>query len=193
VQHPLLDPVQTKASNVLELGSGTGLLPVLLYDLFASWIATDQYDNLKLLSRNIKENKADKLVKVQEVDWLHNVDSYKAGRRDRNETDIAYDLVVAVDCIYNEALVKPFVATLERYAVPSKTLVWVVIELRSSDTVRLSCRIFQVSAHFLGFRIGHRLLRRMAKPSRMGDMEVRRPSDGRKTRERFCGMGRLAH
>jgi predicted nicotinamide N-methyase len=47
-----------------------------------------------------------------------------------------YDLVLAVDCIYNENLVKPLVDTLNAYCPPGgNTVVWVVVELRSSDVV----------------------------------------------------------
>lgn len=47
-----------------------------------------------------------------------------------------YDLVLAVDCIYNENLVQPLVDTLAKYCQPGgRTIVWVVVELRSSDVV----------------------------------------------------------
>ncbi|KAK1924505.1 hypothetical protein DB88DRAFT_490695 [Papiliotrema laurentii] len=49
-----------------------------------------------------------------------------------------YDLVLAVDCIYNENLVKPLVDTLNAYCPPGgNTVVWVVVELRSSDVLTL--------------------------------------------------------
>lgn len=47
-----------------------------------------------------------------------------------------YDLILAVDCIYNENLVLPLVHTLAQYCPRGgKTVIWVVVELRSSDVV----------------------------------------------------------
>lgn len=46
-----------------------------------------------------------------------------------------YDLVVAVDCIYNEALIPPFLSTLEYYTTKGKTIALIVCELRSADVV----------------------------------------------------------
>jgi methylase of polypeptide subunit release factors len=126
----LIDFPKAKQASVLELGAGTGLCSVLLNEMFGAWIATDQYDNLKLIQRNLRENKLEDRVRVLEVDWFHSLQKRK--RRDEEEE---YDLVLAVDCIYNEALIKPLIATFDRYATRSKTLVWVVIELRSSDVV----------------------------------------------------------
>ena len=57
-------------------------------------------------------------------------------RQEENSLREGYDLVVAVDCIYNENLVRPLVDTLAQYCPRGgKTLVWVVVELRSSDVV----------------------------------------------------------
>lgn len=105
--------------------------------LFNSWTATDQYDNLKLLRRNVIESSLERStakISVQELDWMHSLDP-----RDRRDGQAqVYDLVMAVDCIYNEALVKPLVATFNKVATPERTLVWVVLELRSSDVVGCS-------------------------------------------------------
>ncbi len=58
-----------------------------------------------------------------------------------SEGEGKYDLVLAVDCIYNENLVQPLVDTLHAYCPRGgKTIVWVVVELRSSDVVSPSPR-----------------------------------------------------
>jgi len=106
------------------------LCSVLLSGLFGSWTATDQYDNLKLIQRNLRENRLEDKVRVKEVDWFQSLQKTNQ-REERDE----YDLILAIDCIYNEALIKPLVATFDRYAIRGRTLVWVVIELRSSDVV----------------------------------------------------------
>ncbi|KAG7580170.1 hypothetical protein FFLO_00141 [Filobasidium floriforme] len=130
---PLINPTLAKTSSVLELGAGTGLSSVLLHEIFGSWTATDQYDNLKLISRNLKENKLEDVVGIKEVDWFQSLE--KASQSSHRQEGGEYDLVLAIDCIYNEALIKPLVATFDRYTMRRKTLVWVVIELRSSDVV----------------------------------------------------------
>ena len=137
---PLLDPMRAKSTSVLELGAGTGLSSILLHGIFGQWTATDQYDNLKLISRNLRENGLEDVVRVKEVDWFRSLDKPTTTVRSGSDGEglggeEGYDLVLAIDCIYNEALIKPLVATFDRYAMKGRTLVWVVIELRSSDVV----------------------------------------------------------
>jgi 16S rRNA G966 N2-methylase RsmD len=135
----LINYPKAKEASVLELGAGTGLCAVLLNELFRSWTATDQYDNLKLIQRNLRENKLEDKVRVKEVDWFQGLQ--KTNQREEQD---GYDLVLAIDCIYNEALIKPLVAIFDRYATRGRTLLWVVIELRSSDVVS-SCLDQQLS------------------------------------------------
>lgn len=135
---------KASSSRVLELGAGTGVLGILLHQLFASWTASDQYDNLKLISRNVKHNGEPKNLQVEEVDWVDiHKEKMKADKKYNGSEDAGrrkgsaeeYDLIVAVDCIYNEALIPPFVSALEHYATKGKTIVMVVCELRSADVV----------------------------------------------------------
>lgn len=129
-------PTALERSLVLELGSGTGVLAVLLHRLVARWTASDQFDNLKLIQRNVRLNDIESgvgRVEVEEIDWIaceREMDANKVV----SEAD-HYDLVLAVDCIYNEALSRPLARTLTRYTMPEKTACLVVAELRSSDVV----------------------------------------------------------
>ncbi|GHJ86269.1 hypothetical protein NliqN6_2671 [Naganishia liquefaciens] len=141
---PFLTFDKAASSRVLELGAGTGVLGILLHELFASWTATDQYDNLKLISRNVKHNGEPKNMQIEEVDWvdLHKekvqADKKHAGSQHAARTRFLaeeYDLIMAVDCIYNEALIPPFVSALEHYTIKGKTIVMVVCELRSADVM----------------------------------------------------------
>lgn len=142
---PFMSVEKASASKVLELGAGTGVLGILLHQLFGTWTASDQYDNLKLISRNVKHNGEPKNLRVEEVDWVDvHQEWIKAGQehtgsdagRRKNPTE-EYDLIMAVDCIYNEALIPPFVSTLERYTTTGKTIAMVVCELRSADVVSI--------------------------------------------------------
>ncbi|KAK8846569.1 hypothetical protein IAR55_005655 [Kwoniella newhampshirensis] len=102
------------------------------------------------LHRKEKEKKAAKSngetrldVRLEEIDWIAVSEETKRqhGRGQSHhahdgEEELVYDLVLAVDCIYNEHLVRPLVDTLARYCpVGGKTVVWVVVELRSADVL----------------------------------------------------------
>ena len=120
-ERPLIDPKVLKASSVLELGAGTGLLATLLSPLCGRYTASDRLENLALVRRNLELNKVK--AELAEIDW-----------EEPGQGDALYDLILAVDCIYNESLVIPLVNTINRYMSPS-TIAWVVVELRSSDVV----------------------------------------------------------
>ena len=121
-------------ASVLELGSGTGVLAALLGPLSKSWLATDIFSLLPLIDKNIKRNwpaKSSAKVEVRELDWTW---SRKELERNFPGSKETWDLVIAVDCLYNEALVQPFVDTLD--ALPCRVVI-VVSELRSSDVMQL--------------------------------------------------------
>lgn len=147
------DAAALASSKVLELGAGTGVLAALLGPLCQSYTASDRLENLKLVQRNIALNAAQPTVKtgsrvprldktsaatvhLEEIDW-EAVSKRRKQESSRSPNADGYDLVIAVDCIYNENLVQPLVDTLAHYCPPgSKTVAWVVAELRSSDVVR---------------------------------------------------------
>lgn len=170
------------------------------------YIASDRYENLKLLQRNLQENglispptspkqrkrelattseesvistststdirslkykgkgketkenpsqKGKGKVNIEEIDWevvsknrqrrLNDLFKYNVKEKvkdmdgvektERTDLDLHLDLILAVDCIYNESLVIPLIDTFCEYAKRGKTVVWVAVELRSSDVV----------------------------------------------------------
>ncbi|KAF1344283.1 hypothetical protein BDV97DRAFT_305419 [Delphinella strobiligena] len=115
-------------ATVLELGSGiAGIVPVLLAPKIARYIASDQSYALKLLKENVDSNspiqvgsraqqKTPRRVKVEParnitvvpLDWeTDDVESLLK----TNGANEGLDLLLACDCIYNYALIKPFVQT----------------------------------------------------------------------------------
>lgn len=154
----LSDP--SRKPSVLELGTGTGLLPVLLHPLFSRYVTSDRLENLKLVAKNLRVNGVrivggapavmsppsspkiqkrrlkqdvteDSVVEIEEIDW-EALPKWKPGQMVQD--GMHFDLVLAVDCIYNEHLTGPLVEALATYCGP-KTMVWVVAELRSADVV----------------------------------------------------------
>lgn len=182
----LLDPDRLRQARVLELGSGTGLLAVLLSPLVKEWTASDLLENLGLVQRNLELNqvpysgsfgrashpgdatsksstakssrkappkpvpKTDSPktpnVRLEEINWVA-----VSPTRSSIPAIEAYDLILAVDCIYNSALVQPLINTLACYTRPFPlstdasgpsdpeqrgTVVWVVVELRESGVLQ---------------------------------------------------------
>ena len=134
----LFDFTLLARSSVLELGCGTGLLAILLSPLCRSYTASDLLVNLQLCTRNLQLNSINmdagegSRVSMEEIDWF----DMSAERKCDTDNQEGYDLILAVDCVFNEALAGPLVDTLTRYCrAGSRTIALVVVELRSSDVV----------------------------------------------------------
>ncbi|EGG06143.1 uncharacterized protein MELLADRAFT_63443 [Melampsora larici-populina 98AG31] len=144
--------------RILELGSGTGALAVLCNKMFpsdsqSSWTVSDQSSLLSTISRNLTLNKLTHVnefqhpsqYQVEEIDWLEiEKDWMKINLKpDLDEIQSSYDLILAIDCLYNESLILPFLHTLDHIAKPqssdgrSATLVLIVSQLRSEEVMRL--------------------------------------------------------
>ncbi|WVW78970.1 hypothetical protein I302_100933 [Kwoniella bestiolae CBS 10118] len=175
--NPVFDSAILRGSSILELGSGTGLLAVLLCRLCRTYTSSDRLENLKLVKRNLELNgistdtevsplgkergplkmsmngknrsyAADQRrprVNLEEIDWVDVSQERKSHPERWTSTSISregketkYDLILAVDCIYNEYLVQPLIDTLAKYCQPGgRGVVWVVVELRSPDVLTL--------------------------------------------------------
>lgn len=114
------------------------MLAMLLSPLCASYTATDLYENLRLVSRNLEMNKrihgkpaqGTELV-LEELDWVATSTKSEGG-----VSGGGYDLVLAVDCIYNDYLAGAFIDTLSNLCTEGgSTLALVIVELRSADVV----------------------------------------------------------
>lgn len=146
----LFTPSLLANAEILELGGGTGVLSTLLAPLVGSWTVTDIPELLPLIQKNHNRNHqrlASSNVDVLELDWTWTEQQFQ-----KNAKQVAnhqYHLVFAVDCLYNESLVQPFVNTLNRI---NTKFVVVVSELRSADVLRMFLEIWLESGNWTVYR-----------------------------------------
>ena len=148
-------------SQVLELGCGvSGIVAVVLAPRIGRYIATDQEYVFKLLKQNVVGNAPKRKVsgkakprgclitksniEVIALDWesdsVSNV-SMLGGKSINGGPVKAVDAIIACDCIYNEALIDPFVRTCGEVSesskefCPEKPTVCIIAQQLRSDTV----------------------------------------------------------
>lgn len=107
-----------KESHVLELGAGiSGLVPLMLVPRVKEVVATDQQYALNILRENVQANTATNTkprhsktdsanIAVLSLDWEAN--DFASTLRSHGQRE-AFDAVVACDCVFNYALIEPFV------------------------------------------------------------------------------------
>lgn len=165
-------------SQVLELGCGiSGIVPIVLLSKIARYIATDQEYVFKLLKQNIEGNlpKQKPSTKQKAVgkssaasvsrDQQSNIDIIALDWETSSVSNLSaligtgsgckaqgINVVLACDCIYNEALIEPFVRTCVDLCQPapaSTPTVCVIAQQLRSDLV------FQawLSAFHIVFRV----------------------------------------
>jgi 2-polyprenyl-3-methyl-5-hydroxy-6-metoxy-1,4-benzoquinol methylase len=149
-QNDLFMPELLVNAKVLEVGGGTGVLSTLLAPCVKSWMVTDIAELLPLIQKNHRKNKeriafAD--VELAELDWTWTTPQYERNAKQINGQ--RYDLVLAVDCLYNEALVQPFVQTLNRL---NCKYVVVVSELRSAEVLQMFLELWLASGPWTVYR-----------------------------------------
>lgn len=136
-------------STVLELGCGvSGILGLTVSTKVRSYIATDQEYVFKLLKQNLEANstqssfsrdskqqgrkavarrmvRASTNIEVVALDWESSLISSLPslfGLGSSNSTDRSdIDVIVACDCVFNEALIDPFVGTCDTLCRLAKT------------------------------------------------------------------------
>lgn len=136
-------------SNVLELGAGTGLLALALGPLVARYTATDLDFLVPLMRKNFTLNDTPETVFAEPLDWIA-LQSLPAAKR---PSPAGVSLVLAVDTLYNPALVPSFVAALEHYT-SGGACALVVCELRSEDVIRDFLEAWLSSGKWQIYRIG---------------------------------------
>ncbi|KAF8204866.1 putative methyltransferase-domain-containing protein [Pholiota molesta] len=118
-------PEYFKNKNVLELGSGTGLVGLAIGAFgFATtvWI-TDQAPLLPIMNRNILLNKLEERVHVAELNWGASIPA-----------DIPRpDVIIAADCVYFEPAFPLLVQTLSDLAEASTEILFCYKKRRKAD------------------------------------------------------------
>ncbi|KAF1945005.1 hypothetical protein EJ02DRAFT_451846 [Clathrospora elynae] len=172
-QNHLLD----STSTIVELGTGvSGIVALTLGPRVAKYTATDQDYVLKLLRLNVAENLDTVLPKVA-TKKDKGSKTNKKGVADKRESRIAVqaldwetdhvsrvegvDLVIACDCIYNEALIEPLNSTCAaicrlRGEGEEPTLCLVAQQLRSPDVFEAWMKSFH--AKFQVWQVPDKLL-----------------------------------
>ncbi|TFK25572.1 hypothetical protein FA15DRAFT_703514 [Coprinopsis marcescibilis] len=137
VENSLFDFDRLKASHILELGSGTGLLGVLISPLSGRYTVTDIQELVPLIQKNVTKNlPGSSNITAESLDWIALRASSPLQRNRLFRLDNDPDLILVVDCIYHPSLIAPLISTLDHFAVPLKTHVLVLSELRSEDVLR---------------------------------------------------------
>ncbi|TBU44697.1 putative methyltransferase-domain-containing protein [Dichomitus squalens] len=150
--HGFFTPEGLAQAHVVELGAGTGLLGVLLSPFVHQYTITDIEDLVPLIRKNVTRNLPIPLTSPPEpkhsppkspipnvvtmaLDWiqLHNA---PASLRPRLVPSDPADILLVVDCIYHPSLLPAMLTTIDYLAVPDKTAVVVVVELRAEDVIR---------------------------------------------------------
>lgn len=94
------DQYNGKFTNILELGSGTGLVGLAIASLrreqkdLKVWV-TDQENMISLMNQNIALNDLEDTVKAEVLNWGDELPAYA--------TENKIDVVLAADCVYLEA------------------------------------------------------------------------------------------
>jgi hypothetical protein len=121
------------------------LLSIALSPLVRRYTVTDIDALLPLIRKNLSLNfdswsttqsgLPGSNVYVEALDW-QTLESTTPLFRSRCFSFEPIDLVLVVDCIYHPTLLLPLVETVDFLAIPGRTAVLVIVELRAEDVIR---------------------------------------------------------
>jgi len=147
--------------GVFASRAGTGLLGIALAPLARSYTITDIKSLLPLIQKNVSLNSpgwhdgfldnSKSNITIEELDWLVFASLPKSGTAHarycpvpratsalelESADHVAWDVVFAVDCIYNPSLLPALVDVIDAISTAGRTWVLVVVELRQEDVLR---------------------------------------------------------
>jgi protein N-lysine methyltransferase METTL21D len=135
-------PVESASFYNGVSSAGTGLLSIVLSPLVRHYTVTDIPALLPLIRKNVTLNfpswPTNSNISLEELDWhhLHTTPHSKRSRLFSAFSSKPIDLILLVDCIYHPSLLPPLLSTIDYLAIPGKTAVLVVVELRAEDVIR---------------------------------------------------------
>ncbi|XP_054473439.1 uncharacterized protein LOC129106126 [Anoplopoma fimbria] len=113
--------VNLRGKEVLELGSGTGLVTIVASLLGASVTATDLSDVLGNLRANVMRNTREHCSytpQVKALSWGYDLESTYPSSVYR------YDYVLAADVVYHHDFLDELLATMKHFCKPGTTVIW---------------------------------------------------------------------
>ncbi|KAM8761644.1 uncharacterized protein mettl21ca isoform 1-T3 [Acanthopagrus schlegelii] len=113
--------VNLQGKEVLELGSGTGLVTIVASLLGASVTATDLPEVLGNLRANVMRNTRDRCRHTPQVKTL----SWGYDLENTYPTSVYhYDYVLAADVVYHHDFLDELLVTMKHFCQPGTTLIW---------------------------------------------------------------------
>jgi predicted nicotinamide N-methyase len=144
------EPARSGAPRVLEVGSGCGLLGLVLGHLGAQVVLSEAAEAMQILTSNVdkKRNRQNlpphASVRALKLDWTSETDISALQTLD---VPAPFDVIVGTDVIFNITLVEPLLRLLHR-ASHANTTVWLCMQERCPDAhktlLELAPKYFQV-------------------------------------------------
>ncbi|XP_069828460.1 protein-lysine methyltransferase METTL21C [Dendropsophus ebraccatus] len=114
------DEFDLKNKNILEIGSGTGLVSIVACILGAHVLATDLPDILGNLRFNLSRNTKGRslhIPEVRELTWGHDLQK-------NFENICVFDYVLAADVVYHHTCLDELLKTMKYLCQPGTQLIW---------------------------------------------------------------------
>lgn len=121
--------INEQPSNILELGSGCGLVGICLAKRFrqSKVVLTDLDDAREMCQTNIQLNNVGATAQFEQLDWDDQTACSNLAQR------CVWDLILVTDCTYNPSSYEILLTTIQTLATPNKTQVLVAHKFRDES------------------------------------------------------------
>ncbi|KAG9492213.1 hypothetical protein GDO78_000626 [Eleutherodactylus coqui] len=129
------DEFDLRHKNILEIGSGTGLVSIVACILGAQVIATDLPEILGNLRFNLSRNTKGRCLhppEARELTWGHDL------QRNFQNTPCTFDYVLAADVVYHHTCLAELLQTMKYLCQPGTQLIWANKIRFNTDLIFLS-------------------------------------------------------
>jgi hypothetical protein len=135
----VFSPDYWKGKRCIELGSGTGIVGIVVSTFGANIILTDKEPQIDLIKASIEKNKTllmDSNISVQRLLWGEPLEDSES------LLPLPFDAIIASECIYYEELVVPLCKSLDALSGP-ETDIYISYESHNPDGVAFFLKIAQ--------------------------------------------------